>query len=115
MKDINEMSERELLMELVVNKRNKEKLQLFTTAILAALLLVIVVALFIYVPKIMNIINEFNELSNQLGGLSEISSQLSELNESIQSMSKEYNFDMKQVTEFFENIKGAMNIFGLNN
>lgn len=52
-KDIDNMSERELLAELVRQGRRNERADRIKTCVLAALLLVIIVLAMVYIPKIL--------------------------------------------------------------
>jgi len=105
MRKVEEMSERELLMELVEEKRNRDKLQILGFAIMAALVLIIIVALFIYVPKIINVINEFNKISGQI----------SELSESIKKIPTDFNIDTDKFSDLMEQLQGIFKMFGLAN
>ena len=52
MKDINEMSELELLQELVADKRKNDRIRTISYAVIAGLLFVIGAAVIYYLPKI---------------------------------------------------------------
>ena len=85
-KEIADMSERELLEELVVEKRRDETIRIVKYIVKAVIAAVIIVLLLIYGPKI---IEFFSNLSNSVNTLNtklqEISDMITSLNESVQS------------------------------
>lgn len=60
------MNDHELLQELVRQGRKREKAENIKTAVIAALLLVLIVALLVYVPKITAPIRELNQSMDQV-------------------------------------------------
>lgn len=103
MKDYNEMSDHEILMELLEEKRKNDKLKTVKYAIYATILVLIIVVLAIYVPKILTFINNYNDFMNQF---SDINKKMDEfLN----------NFDpsvTKDLTAFIEQLKNLLSRFG---
>jgi len=103
MKNYNEMSDHEILMELLEEKRKNDKLKTVKYAIYATILVLIIVVLAIYVPKIFTFINNYNDFMNQF---SDINKKMDEfLN----------NFDpsvTKDLTAFIEQLKNLLSRFG---
>ncbi len=103
MKNYNEMSDHEILMELLEEKRKNDKLKTVKYAIYATILVLIIVVLAIYVPKILTFINNYNDFMNQF---SDINKKMDEfLN----------NFDpsvTKDLTAFIEQLKNLLSRFG---
>ena len=103
MKNYNEMSDHEILMELLEEKRKNDKLKTVKYAIYATILVFIIVVLAIYVPKILRFINNYNDFMNQF---SDINKKMDEfLN----------NFDpsvTKDLTAFIEQLKNLLSRFG---
>ena len=58
-KDISQMSDHELLMELIADKRRQDKLRYVKYGIVAVILVAVIVELFIYVPKVLETINYY--------------------------------------------------------
>ena len=71
MKDYSQMSDHELLMELVKEKRRNDKLRYVSYAIKGAILLAVVVVAAIYVPKIVAVIRRYNQFMDQMEGLND--------------------------------------------
>ena len=71
MKDYSQMSDHELLMELVKEKRRSDKIRYIRYGIHALILLVIVVVGIIYVPKIVAVIRRYNAFMDQMEGLND--------------------------------------------
>ncbi|MBQ6334763.1 MAG: hypothetical protein IJI46_06835 [Erysipelotrichaceae bacterium] len=78
MKNIEEMSDHELLMELVAEKRRQDKLRYLKYAFYGLIGLAFVVLCYIYVPKIVEMykaykqmVDKVNELTSQLQGTSD--------------------------------------------
>ena len=71
MKDYSQMSDHELLMELVKEKRRNDKLRYIRYGISALILLAVVVIAAIYVPKIVAVINRYNRFMDQMEGLND--------------------------------------------
>ncbi len=69
-KPVEEMSERELLMELVTEKRRQDKARVVKYAVLAAVIIAIAVLAIIYVPKIVNAYKALMETYSQVQELS---------------------------------------------
>ncbi len=89
MKDINEMSDHELLMELVVDKRRRDKLRYVKIAFYGIICLFIVYLGFKYVPKIKELVDSYkqiaakydalaDELQGTSGKINELASQFSD-------------------------------------
>ena len=66
MKKIEEMSDHEILVELLEDKRRNDKNRYIKYGIYAAIALVIIVLLIIYVPKVVAFINKYNQVLNDL-------------------------------------------------
>ena len=65
-KDIQSMSDHELLMELVAEKRKLERLRHIKEICLAVLLVIAVILGCVYIPKILAPFRQFQEMSGQL-------------------------------------------------
>lgn len=65
-KEIESMSDHELLQELVRQGRRNERESNIKTAVIAALLLVIIILALVYIPKIMAPIRQLNENMDQI-------------------------------------------------
>ena len=65
-KDIQSMSDHELLMELVAEKRKLERLRHIKEICLAILLVIVVILGCVYIPKILAPFRQFQEMSGQL-------------------------------------------------
>lgn len=104
MKDFNEMTDHEILMELIEEKRKNDKLKTIKYAIYGTVLFLFVVALLIYVPKILKIINVYNDFIKQFNDTN------TKINDLIESFDPEIT---KQLAEFIEQIKKMLGGFGL--
>ena len=71
MKDYSQMSDHELLMELVKEKRRSDKIRYIRYGIHALILLAIVVVGIIYVLKIVAVIRRYNAFMDQMEGLND--------------------------------------------
>ena len=71
MKDYSEMNDHELLMELVKEKRQNDKIRYVRYGIYILLFLTIAVFAYIYVPKIVAVIDRYNRFVEQVEGLSD--------------------------------------------
>ena len=71
MKDYSQMSDHELLMELVKEKRRSDKIRYIRYGIHALILLAVVVTGIIYVPKIVAVIRRYNAFMDQMEGLND--------------------------------------------
>lgn len=103
MKNYNEMSDHEILMELLEEKRKNDKLKTIKYAIYATILVLIIVVLAIYVPKILTFINNYNDFMNQFSDINK------KMNEFLN------NFDpsvTKDLTAFIEQLKNLLSRFG---
>ena len=70
-KEIEQMSDRELMMELVEAKRRAEKWERIRLCVMAALLLTVVVLAAVYVPRITATLRRVNETMDQVQAMSE--------------------------------------------
>ena len=71
MKDYSQMSDHELLMELVKEKRRSDKIRYIRYGIHALILLVIIIIGIIYAPKIVAVIRRYNAFMDQMEGLND--------------------------------------------
>ena len=71
MKDYNEMSDHELLMELVKEKRRNDKIRYVRYAVYVLILLAVGILAGIYVPKVVAVIKRYNQFMDQMQGLSD--------------------------------------------
>ncbi|MBQ2657085.1 MAG: hypothetical protein IJF87_00760 [Erysipelotrichaceae bacterium] len=71
MKDYSQMSDHELLMELVKEKRRNDKLRYIRYGFSALVLLAVVIVAAIYVPKIVAVIRRYNQFMDQMEGLND--------------------------------------------
>ena len=71
MKDYSQMSDHELLMELVKEKRRNDKLRYIRYGFYALILLAIIVVGAIYIPKIVAVIRRYNQFMDQMEGLND--------------------------------------------
>jgi len=69
MKDINEMSDHELLMELVEEKRRNDKIRYIKYGIYAVLALIVIILCIKYIPMIVDMVNRYNALMESLSRL----------------------------------------------
>ncbi len=69
-KPVEEMSEREMLVELLTEKRRQDKARVVRYAVLAAVIIAIAVLAIIYVPKIVNAYKALMETYSQVQELS---------------------------------------------
>ena len=80
------MTERELIMELVIDKRREEKIRYIKYGIIAAVLILIVILLLVYLPPIVRTFDKIdgavdmlqNEIDNIKGSFDEAMGKLSE-------------------------------------
>lgn len=86
-KDVTEMSERELLMELVLEKRRDETLRIIHYFWQGFLLLVILILLIIYGPKIYHFFRSlYDTVSSLHSNIREITETVNKLSSSVQSL-----------------------------
>ena len=99
------MSDHELLMELVAEKRRNDKIRYISYGIKGAICLAAVIMCFIYVPKIIEFYNRFNAIMDQLNKVSASVIRVSD------SISTETIESFKKVVEAISQLLGR---FGLN-
>ena len=105
MKDIESMSDHELLMELVAEKRRNDKIRYVKYSIWGVVLLAAVVVGFIYVPKIIAFYNRFNAVMDTLN---DVSNSVKRVSDSISTDTIE---SLNSVVEIFKQLLGG---FGIN-
>ena len=71
MKDYSQMSDHELLMELVKEKRKNDKIRYVRCGFYAVVLLAVIVIGAVYVPKIVAVIRRYNQFMDQMEGLND--------------------------------------------
>ena len=71
MKDYSQMSDHELLMELVKEKRRNDKIRYVRYGFYALILLIVIVIGAVYIPKIMAVIRRYNAFMDQMEGLND--------------------------------------------
>lgn len=110
MKDINEMSDHEILIELLEEKRRNDRIRYIQYAFDAVVILALLVLGFIYIPKIVNFVKQVNQLVEdykQLVGrlnLTEV-----KIDEFMNSFGSETGVQLK---EFIERFEALMSRFG---
>ena len=110
MKDINEMSDHEILIELLEEKRRNDRIRYIQYAFDAVVILALLVLGFIYIPKIVSFVKQVNQLiedSQQLVGrlnLTEV-----KIDEFVNSFGSDTGEKMK---EFIERFEALMSRFG---
>ena len=87
MKDINEMSDHELLMELVAEKRRRDKIRYLKLACYGVVFLCILYAGFRFVPKVMAAIDSYNQVIAKYDALAE---QLQGTRDQIDGIAKQF-------------------------
>ena len=103
MKDINEMSDHELLMELVKEKRRNDRIRYVRYGINALILLTAVVVAAVYVPKIVALIDRYNRFIDQMEGL----------NTKVSSFMNEGTMDMMDsIRSIMEKLQNLLGKFG---
>lgn len=106
MNELEQMSDRELLLELVAEKRRLERWDKVRQIIILILLIGIVIALAIYIPKILQFIEEYNQFMQQMHEMSESLQTISNTLNSLQL--QEYSGDINGLMEF---LKQFSNLF----
>ena len=71
MKDYSQMSDHELLMELVKEKRRNDKIRYIRYGFYALILLTVIIIGTIYIPKIVAVIRRYNQFIDQMEGLND--------------------------------------------
>ena len=71
MKDYSQMSDHELLMELVKEKRRNDKIRYIRYGFYALILLTVIIIGAIYIPKIVAVIRRYNQFMDQMEGLND--------------------------------------------
>ena len=107
MKDVNEMSERELLMELVEDKRKLEKLQYVKYAVAAVVIVVLFVMLNSFLNKITASIQAYEKIITELQNYSQ---EMTDMFSNLPSAQGDTN--MKDLMSYF---KQLLEVFGTGN
>lgn len=105
MKDIEQMSDHELLMELVKEKRRNDKLRYVKYGVYGIIALVVIILCIKYVPKLVAFFKEYNEVMNQL---KQASDSVKKVSDSISSETIETFNDVAKA------IKDLLGRFGIN-
>ena len=104
MKNYEEMSDHELLMELIADKRRREKLDIIKYAMLATILVAVIVGGIIVGSKIMNTLNSYNQM-------------ILDLQNSTQNLTDMFNnFELnnnQEMTDYLEKLKELLKTFGI--
>ena len=104
MKNYEEMSDHELLMELIADKRRREKLDIIKYAMLATILVAVIVGGIIIGSKIMNTLNSYNQM-------------ILDLQNSTQNLTDMFNnFETNssnEISSYIENLKELLKTFGI--
>ena len=104
MKNYEEMSDHELLMELIADKRRREKLDIIKYAMLATILVALIVGGIIVGSKIMNTLNSYNQM-------------ILDLQNSTQNLTDMFNnFELnnnQEMTDYLEKLKELLKTFGI--
>lgn len=105
MKDIETMSDHELLMELVAEKRRNDKIRYIKYGFYGLIGVFLIVLCFIYVPKIVDFYNRFNAVMDQL---SEATNSVRRVSDSISTETIE---SFKSIVDAIKTLLGR---FGIN-
>ena len=104
MKNYEEMTDHELLMELIADKRRREKLDIIKYAMLATILVAVIVGGIIIGSKIMNTLNSYNQM-------------ILDLQNSTQNLTDMFNnFELnnnQEMTDYLEKLKELLKTFGI--
>ena len=104
MKNYEEMSDHELLMELIADKRRREKLDIIKYAMLATILVAVIVGGIIVGSKIMNTLNSYIQM-------------ILDLQNSTQNLTDMFNnFETNssnEISSYIENLKELLKTFGI--
>lgn len=104
MKNYEEMTDHELLMELIADKRRREKLDIIKYAMLATILVAVIVGGIIIGSKIMNTLNSYNQM-------------ILDLQNSTQNLTDMFNnFETNssnEISSYIENLKELLKTFGI--
>ena len=104
MKNYEEMSDHELLMELIADKRRREKLDIIKYAMLATILVAVIVGGIIVGSKIINTLNSYNQM-------------ILDLQNSTQNLTDMFNnFETNssnEISSYIENLKELLKTFGI--
>ena len=104
MKNYEEMTDHELLMELIADKRRREKLDIIKYAMLATILVAVIVGGIIVGSKIMNTLNSYNQM-------------ILDLQNSTQNLTDMFNnFELnnnQEMTDYLEKLKELLKTFGI--
>lgn len=104
MKNYEEMTDHELLMELIADKRRREKLDIIKYAMLATILVAVIVGGIIVGSKIMNTLNSYNQM-------------ILDLQNSTQNLTDMFNnFESNssnEISSYIENLKELLKTFGI--
>jgi len=105
MKDINEMSDHELLMELVEEKRRNDKIRCIKYGIYAVLALIVIILCIKYIPMIVDMVNRYNALMEQLEQTN------TSINQLVDSVGEDTGAKLK---ELVDSIYSLLRRFGIN-
>ena len=105
MKEIEMMSDHELLMELVAEKRRNDRIRYIKYGIYGVIVLLLAALCFIYVPKIIDFYSKFNNVMDQL---SEATNSVRRVSDSISTET------IESFNSVVEAIKSLLGRFGIN-
>jgi len=105
MKEIEMMSDHELLMELVAEKRRNDRIRYIKYGLYGVIVLLLAALCFIYVPKIIDFYNKFNKVMDQL---SEATNSVRRVSDSISTET------IESFNSVVEAIKSLLGRFGIN-
>ena len=107
--EIEEMSDHELLMELVAEKRRNDRIRLIRYGIDLLIMIFVCILAWIYIPKIVKIIDQFNDLMKNYG---ELVGKLNSTDLKINEFMEAFDSDFGNMKEFMEQFSALMGRFG---
>ncbi len=100
MRNYEEMSDHELLMELVKEKRRNDRNRYVRYAVYGVICLFLIYLGFTYVPRIMKIVNQYNELMSKYGDLlAKLESTDTKINDFMESLQTDVFDKMKDIAD----------------
>ena len=116
MKKIEDMSERELLEELVADKRRQQILDLVTIAVVLCAAIFIGVRVQQYMQQINGFINSVNQVMDQVNGYTEVFDSLGEVSQKVNDLTEVIDAEsfeqMKEIMKRVNSLLDALHIGG---
>ena len=110
MKDINEMNDHELLMELVSEKRRRDRIRYVKLACYGVLLCFVAYLGFTYVPKIIDTVNNIKDVIAKYDALAE---QLQGTTQNIDAITSQFqDGTMEKLKSLVETLSSLLGRFG---